>query len=320
MRPVSTRLRAGLLATCTALTALATVGPASADAASAPGAAATQLGGDWAPFSRCPVDDPAMLAADGRTDIVQCIASHSASGTMKLGSTQVITGASDLQVGVVQHSDGTNSLVAPAGGALIADSADIPGGLLGLMCPSNIPVIGDICRQITNGTLNRVTATVESAGTPTDFNLTAGATSGQPIISIPIRIHLQNPFLGGSCYIGSTAHPIVLRPQNVTAPTLGIQRFDGNGTPNTAGDMNRLSLVNASQTDTTFAVPGASGCGLAGLLDWAVNLKTGLPAAAGKNSVVLNSASTYLAGLHAPGTVVPDNGKLLSQYWHSAVQ
>ncbi|MCX5386699.1 hypothetical protein [Streptomyces sp. NBC_00083] len=315
MRPVSTRLRAGLLASCTALAALVTIGPASADATPA-----TQLAGDWAPFSRCPVDDPAMLAADGRTDIVQCIASHSASGSIKLGSTEVITGASDLQVGVVQHTGGTNSLVAPAGGALIADSADIPGGLLGLMCPSDIPVISGICRQITNGTLNRVTATVESAGTPTDFNLTAGATSGQPIIAIPIRIHLQNPFLGGSCYIGSTAHPIVLRPQNVTAPALGIQRFDGNGTPNTAGDMNRLSLLNANQTDTTFAVPGASGCGLAGLLDWAVNLKTGLPAGSGKNSVVLTSASTYLAGLHAPGTVVPDNGKLLSQYWHSAAQ
>ncbi|MEU8964165.1 hypothetical protein AB0C89_21000, partial [Streptomyces sp. NPDC048491] len=115
MRPASTRLRAGLLATCTALGALATIGPASADASSA-----TQLAGDWAPFSRCPVDDPAMLAADGRTDIVQCIASHSASGTIKLGNTNVVTGASDLQVGVVQHTGGTNSLVAPAGGALIA--------------------------------------------------------------------------------------------------------------------------------------------------------------------------------------------------------
>jgi hypothetical protein len=315
MRPVSTRLRAGLLATCTALTVLVTVGPASADSAPV-----TQLGGNWAPFTRCPVDDPPMLAADGRAEIVQCIASHAASGSIKLGSTEVVTGASDLQAGVVQHTGGAPTLVAPAGGALIADSADIPGGLLGLMCPSDIPVISDICWQITNGTLNRITATVESAGAPTGFDLTAGATSGRPILSIPVRIHLQNPFLGGSCYIGSAAHPIVLRPQNVTAPALGIKRFDGNGTPNTAGVMNRLSLTGASQTDTTFAVPGASGCGLAGMLDWAVNLKTGLPSAAGNNSVVLDNASTYLAGLNAPGTVVPNNGKLLSQYWHSAVQ
>ncbi|WP_438290270.1 hypothetical protein [Streptomyces sp. HUAS TT7] len=315
MRPVSTRLRAGLLATCTALTVLVTVGPASADSAPA-----AQLAGNWAPFTRCPVDDPAMLAADGRAEIVQCIASHAASGSIKLGSTEVVTGASDLQAGVVQHTGGAPTLVAPAGGALIADSADIPGGLLGLMCPSDIPVIGDICRQITNSTLNRVTATVESAGAPTGFDLTAGATSGKPILSIPVRIHLQNPFLGGSCYVGSATHPIVLHPQNVTAPAFGIKRFDGNGTPNTTGVMNRLSLTGADQTDTTFAVPGASGCGLAGMLDWAVNLKTGLPSAAGNNSVVLNSASTYLAGLHAPGTVVPNNGKLLSQYWHSAVQ
>ncbi len=315
MRSVSIRLRAGLLATCTALTALAAVGPASADAQAAP-----QLNGNWAPFTRCPVDAPVMLAADGRIDIVQCIASHAASGSIKLGTTEVVTGASDLQLGVVQHATGAPTLVAPAGGALIADSADIPGGLLGLMCPSDIPVISDICRGITNATLNRVVATVESAGTPSDFNLTAGATSGQPIIAIPVRIHLQNPLLGSACYIGSAAHPVVLRPQNITAPTLGIQRFDGNGTANTAGVMNRLSLINASQTDTTFAVPGASGCGLAGMLDWAVNVKTGLPSAAGHNSVVLDNASTYLAGLRAPGTVVPNNGKLLSEYWHSAVR
>lgn len=314
-RPVSTRLRAGLLATCTALTVMGTVGPAAADSAPA-----TQLGGLWAPFTRCPVDDPAMLAADGRAEIVQCIASHAASGSIKLGSTEVATGASDLQIGVVQHTGGAPTLITPASGALIADSADIPGGLLGLMCPSDIPVIGDICRQITNSTLNRVTATVESAGAPTDFNLTAGATSGRPIIALPVRVHLQNPFLGGSCYIGSAAHPIVLRPQNITAPALGIKRFDGDGTPHTAGVMNRLSLTGASQTDTTFAVPGASGCGLAGLLDWAVNLKTGLPSAAGRNSVVLDSASTHLAGLNAPGTVVPNDGRLLSQYWHSAAR
>ncbi|MFI6689003.1 hypothetical protein [Streptomyces sp. NPDC050485] len=315
MRPVSTRLRAGLLAAGTALTLLGTVGPAAADSAPA-----TRLGGAWGPFTRCPVDDPAMLAADGRIDIVQCIASHSAGGSIKLGTTEVVTGASDLQLGVVQHASGAPTLIAPADGALIADSADIPGGLLGLMCPSDIPIIGDLCRQVTDSTLNRVTATVESAGTPSDFKLTAGATTGQPIVAIPVRIHLQNPFLGGSCYLGSTSNPIVLRPRNLTAPALGIQRFGANGTADPAGVMNRLSLTGANQGDATFAVPGASGCGLAGMLDWAVNLKTGLPSAGGHNSVVLNSASTYLAGLHAPGTVVPNNGKLLSQYWHSAVQ
>ncbi|WP_329461916.1 hypothetical protein [Streptomyces sp. NBC_01431] len=315
MRPVSTRLRAGLLAAGTALTLLPTAGPAAADSAPA-----AQLNGSWAPFSRCPVDDPAMLAADGRIDIVQCIASHSADGSIRLGSTEVVTGASDLQLGVVQHASGAPTLIAPAGGALIADPADIPGGLLGLMCPSDIPVISDICRQITNSTLNRVTATVESAGTPSDFNLTAGATTGRPIVAIPIRIHLQNPLLGGSCYLGSAAQPIVLRPQNLNAPALGIQRFDADGTVDATGVMNRLSLTGANQGDATFAVPGANGCGLAGLLDWAVNLKTGLPSAAGHNSVVLNSAATYLAGLHAPGTVVPDNGKLLAQYWHSALR
>lgn len=83
--------------------------------------------------------------------------------------------------------------------------------------------------------------------------------------------------------------------------------------------MGRISLVGANQTDTTYAVPGASGCGL-GLLNWAVNLKTGLPSASGNNNVTLNNAQTYVATINNPGSVAPDAGKLLSQYWHSAAQ
>src|SRR4051794_8393946 len=64
-------------------------------------ASATTLKGDWAPFSRCPVDDQAMLAADGSTTADLCLASHSPNGSIKLGNTTATTGVSDLQVGVL---------------------------------------------------------------------------------------------------------------------------------------------------------------------------------------------------------------------------
>ncbi|WSC17745.1 hypothetical protein OIE64_04265 [Streptomyces brevispora] len=280
------------------------------------------MNGNWAPFNRCPVDDPAMLAADGSVNIAICVASHSASGAIKLGNTEATTGANDLQFGVVRNAQtGESKIVAPAGGAIVGDPADIPGGLLGLMCPSGVPVVSGICNQLADNTLNRVIATVESAGTPANFDLTAGMQSGKTIVDIPVRIHLQNPFLGSKCYIGTTSNPVVLRPQNVTVPAFGNQRFDANGAANTRGALNRVALTGNSQGDSAFAVPGVSGCGplTLGELNWAVNLKTSLPSAAGKNHLVLNDTATYTAGLATPGSSAPHAGQALSDNWHLGV-
>lgn len=303
-----------------ALVAVAIGIPLSTSPASA--ASAQAMSGNWAPFSRCPVDDPAMLAADGTTDIAICVASHSESGSIKLGNTEATTGANDLQFGIVRNaSTGAARIVAPAGGSIVGAPTEIPGGLLGIMCPNGVPVISGICNQLADASLNRVVATVESAGTPANFDLTAGMQSGKVIVDIPVRIHLQNTFLGSKCYIGTTSKPVVLRPQNITAPALASQRFDANGTPNTRGLLNRVALTGNDQGDSGFAVPGVSGCGplTLGELNWAVNLKTALPSAAGNNNLVLNDAATYTAGLTAPGSSAPHAGQTLSDSWHAGV-
>lgn len=309
-----TRLATTVTALGTALGAFASMGTATA--------ATAQLNGEWAPFTRCPVDAPQMLAADGQARTPQCIASTSPGGSIKLGGTTVVTGRTDLQMGIVQNADGSSTVVAPAGGALVADSATVPGGLLGLMCPSGVPAITAICNQLADSSLNKITATVESVGSPYDFNQTAGVLTGVPIVSIPVRIHLENPFLGSNCYIGTRSEPVVLHPSNLSYPDFGLSFFTGDGTVADDGEMSRLSLTGADQNDSTFAVPGASGCGLGlfGLIDAAVDAKTGLPSASGNNSLTLNSARTHLAGLTAPGTAVPDAGEILSRNWHSAVK
>ncbi|MFF9853881.1 hypothetical protein [Streptomyces litmocidini] len=313
MSLVSSRTRLATLSALTALGAFVSIGTATA--------AAPQLNGAWAPFDRCPVDAPAMLAADGLDRSTQCVSSSSAGGSIKLGNTTVVTGRTNLQIGVIQNADGTNTVVPPPAGSLIADSATVPGGLLGLMCPSDIPFITDICRQLSDADLNKITATVESVGTPSEFDQIAGVLTDMPIVRIPVRIHLQNPFLGSNCYIGTKTNPIVLRPSNLTSPDFSVERYDGDGSPNEEGDMSRLNILGSTQVDKTFAVPGASGCGLGlGLVNGAVNLKTGLPAAAGRNSITLDNTQTYLTGLYAPGVVAPDAGKVFSQNWHSAVR
>lgn len=305
--------RAGTAAAVTALALVAAAQPVAA-------ADDVTLNGEWEPFTRCAVDAPAMLAADGRTDTALCIASKSASGTIRIGSQTVPIGATDLQAGVVTHAGGTSTVVPPSGGALLADPAQLPGGLLGLMCPSDIPLVGDICAQLTDNDLNRVTAVVESVGTPTDFTLLAGVSQGQPILSLPVRIRLENPFLGDHCYIGSASAPIVLRPQNATVPGVRTSRFAGDGTADPAGPLNRLSATGAVQRDVAFAVPGASGCGPFGALDWAVNLKSGLPAVSGVNAIELTDPVIDVAAFASPSSAAPDQGKLFAAHWHSAVK
>lgn len=292
-------------------------GMAAAPAAAAQ-AAPPALAGLWAPLDRCPVDDSAMLAADGRTVTAACLASRSATGSMTIGGTTLSTGAANLQLGVLNQG-GAYSLVSPAGGAIIADPVAIPGGLLGLMCPSDIPVISQICDGLVGSPLNTVTAVIEPAGAPSEFDLGAGLSVGQPILTLPVKIRLQNPFLDPNCYIGSNANPILLKPANLAMPTAQFVRFDADGTANPTGEMGYVSLSGAAQGDSTFAVPEADGCGIGGLLDFAVNLKQGLPSPAGENSLVLDNASTQVGGFFTPSRFTPNQGQQLADRWHAAV-
>jgi hypothetical protein len=314
MRPTLKRMCIGMLGV---LSAVAVFIPASGASA-----ATVTLAGDWAPFNRCPVTDPAMLAATGTSSIALCVASDSPSGSITIGNVTATTGDVNLQIGLVENtSTGTFSVVAPSGGAVVAAPVQIPGGLLGLMCPSDVPAVTAVCDEITDSQLNAVTAVVESAGTPSSFSLAAGLSSGKPIVTVPVKIQLENPLLGSDCYIGSDSDPILLQPENVTTPTVQSELFDANGTPDAAsGVMTAIFSTGGTQEDDTAAIPGASGCGLLGVLDPAVDLKDGLPSASGNNSVILNDASSYLAGLFNPTSVAPNEGQTLANYWQSAVQ
>jgi hypothetical protein len=279
-------------------------------------ASAQTLNGIWGPFTRCPVDNPAMLATDGVSSDPACIANSSPNGSIKLGNSTQTTGATNLQLGAtIDDATGAFTLITPPGGALVAEPVNVEGGLLGLMCPSDIPLVSAICDGLVGSPLNAVSAVVEPAGEPSNFSRAAALSQGQPIITLPVKVHLVNPILGPSCYIGSNNDPIVLRPRNITRPTLASAIGNLDGTPNPTGALARLT-ASATQGDDTFAVPGATGCGLLGVLNTAVNQQQGLPSPAGNNNLVLNSASSPVISEGAQG---PVTGQQFSDGWHSAV-
>jgi hypothetical protein len=301
------------------LTALAVIIPGGV-------ARATTLNGDWAPFTRCPVNDPSMLAADGANVVASCSDTASASGSITLGNTTAPLGHTDLQVGVLANEatfPPAYSAVAPSGGAIVGDPVTIPGGLLGLMCPGAIPVITQLCDSITNSTLNTVTATIEPAGSPSNLNLSSVFGTGQTIITVPVKIQLSNPILGNNCFIGSDSDPIVLNPQNSVAPNNGtFDTFDPNGTSDPNGALQVSTVNGGTIVDNTFSVPGATGCG--GLLfSWAVDpvldLKEGLPSASGHNHLTLNDPSISIAGYTVPSSMAPNQGQDLAAAWNSAI-
>lgn len=279
-------------------------------------ASAATLPGEWAAFSDCPVDDPTMLAADGSAVISACLGGGAPSGTITMGSTTMSVGAVRLQFGVLNRG-GAYSLVSPASGGMSGDPITVPGGLLGLMCPSNIPVISQICRTVVDSPLNTVTATLEPAGPATDFDLTAAVVTGRPIMTLPVKIHLRNPFLDAGCYIGSNQDPMILKVANQTRPVAKFVRFDADGTPNPAGELTYTDLSGASVADTSFAVPAARGCGLLGLIDSVVNARQGLPSPAGSNSLVLDGTGFRLGGFADPRAHVPTQGRQLAARWHA---
>ena len=277
------------------------------------------LRGEWSHYDRCPVLDSLMVAVDGRTGLGYCVSAGSGSGSFKLGSTEAQAGASDIQFGLVAPYP--YDVVSPSGGAIASAPVDVPGGLLGLACPSADPLVIAVCNLITDDSLNRVTATVEDAGPPSDFNLAAGTQLGVPIMTLPIKVHLENPLLGSTCYIGTDADPIILRPaaSDFTGSSFSVVRFREDGTPDSGGALSEVVISGVTQADTTFAVPGATGCGTGGVLNSAINSKSGLPSPSGNNSVVLSDGTSFVVTFANPESHYPYAGLDLADAWYAAI-
>jgi hypothetical protein len=240
-----------------------------------------------------------MLASDGGvTTLGLCVASNSTHGSITIGTTTTATGNSNLQIGaIINETTGVFTVVGSPTDALIADSAQITAG--------GVPV----------------TATVESAGLPSNFNFIAGIELGVPIVTIPVKIHLQSVpgaavDLGPSCFIGSDQAPILLNPENtdLSRAKLKFEQFDPNGVPDPNGPLETIVVTGAVQGDDTFAVPGATGCGPNGdgSLDNVVNAVAGIPSPSGANHLVLDDASSALV---AP--INGENGQTFADQWHA---
>ncbi|MGO1070957.1 hypothetical protein [Lysobacter sp. CA199] len=270
--------------------------------------------GPYAMFRFCPYTNPTVTT---------CVINRTTSGSLNIGSTSMpIDKPIVLQGGI--ENIGPSPLYAAVGGpTLSAPSAKVPGGLLGIVNPApNWPGPLWTAFWAIVGAVNDVNATLEPVqNVQTNFgNALYPPTDGSDPTAarLAVRVRLDNPFLGGSCYIGSAQDPIVLKLQTGTtappAPNLPIAGNPGVVTNVWTDEPNFIGYLQVDDTtlvDNSFAVPAAKGCGnialglpiltpiLDALVSGAVNLKVGLPAAAGKNTAIMTgnaslSASEYV--------------------------
>jgi hypothetical protein len=269
-----------------AVAAAVSVG-ALAFASSAMAAAPT---GVFAPFKYCPYQNTAVQT---------CLKSTTTSGSFKLGNATVpITSSTPtvLQGGYTFDGATTFFNAANGGSTLVSTPLKVPGGLLGLVSTGGFSGILIDLFNAAVASVNDVYATAEQAG-PIQMDFINYLIADGTAFTLPIKVHLTNPFLGSSCYIGSNSNPITLRltlgTTNPPAPNTPISGSPGE--PETNADGTYRTAPNTRLVDNSFSVPGANNCGFTFLdklvITAAVNLKEGLPSAAGKNTAILQGTA-----------------------------
>jgi hypothetical protein len=267
----------------------------SAPAASA--AASGQPTGAYSGMGTCPTSSQQLQNTNNGT--VGCVVATIGGGSMTIGGVTVpLTSVMTAKFGVywldngptVTFPDGNEtsifSTVTPTdGNELSSAPLDVP-----------IPGLSNFFPGVTSAIVQ-----VQLAGPITNF---APLAIGEdyPVFQLPLKFHLLNVFLGLNCYVGSSSSPILLQPTTgTTAPPSPAKPITGDpGSINLGSDPNGFSTLlvgisGATLVDNSFSVPGATGCGIGGSLDWLVNLLFGLGSAAGHNSATLTGVSTNLA-------------------------
>jgi hypothetical protein len=246
--------------------------------------------GAYAPYADCPL---------GNSTVEECLVATTSSGEFIVGKKTVpIKNAITLQGGTHENEEtGALNFIGAEGGETLSHSPQsVPGGLLGLV---NCPEISNwlervACELVFENGLTGVNATTELAAPATSIgiNETNLLSKTGTALSLPVKVHLENPFLGEGCYVGSNAKPIVLELTTGTtsppAPNKPISGNPGKGKILEGGsifEISENSLVNNS-----FAAPEAEGCGgiFSFLIDPIIDSELGVPSAAGHNTAILN--------------------------------
>jgi hypothetical protein len=252
--------RARVVGTAMLLVALAALGLA--------GSAQAKLTGEFTKFAQCPYTN---------TEVRKCIYSLTTSGEVVLGNKKVpIEKPVTLQggAGPVDEVTEMSKFYAATNGITLSKSPqNVPGGLLGIVPDASSPfLVKALIKFFLENSLTGVNSTLELAKPASEIRISEfriAAEEGVGLI-MPVKVHLENPFLGKNCYVGSSTSPITWNLTSATTspplPNKAISGFGGEG--EFLEEAKIVVLKNNKIVDNAWSAPTASGCG--GILSFLV--------------------------------------------------
>jgi hypothetical protein len=283
--------------------------PLAALVAAAPANAEPQ--GIFKIFNECPT---------ANKEVTRCAYVKTTSGEFSIGTDKVpINKSLVLQGGLVSSGNHENPeeydlIAAKNNETLSKTELNVPGGLNDLLGCEEIKGEGLFekslraeCEEIFEEKMTSVTATVEilpSSKVFAVFNEAALREQKGTALTLLVRFHLKNTFLGSACYVGSEANPVKLHlTTGETSPPAGFKALKGAfGKQETLEEKGQtaLRITGDSLVENAFSEPGAEGCGefesLKGFLDTSIDQRLKLPNKAGENTAIfdgeLNLASS----------------------------
>jgi hypothetical protein len=256
--------------------------------------------GEFAKFNDCPSTN---------VEVKKCLISITNGGKIILGSKETpITNPVTLQGGFGKPNSEHISKFYEAvnGGETLSKTPQpVPGGLAGLVkCPEISNFFERLaCELVFENGVTGVNATLELAKPASEikiseFNLLVEEGLA---LQLPVKIHLENPFLGSSCYVGSNSAPMIWNlTTGETTPPAGVKPMKGSsGLLELKEETEIAQLTGNELVDNNWKAPGVNGCSepFSLILDPIIDLALGLPASEGVNSALLkNTIDTASAG------------------------
>jgi hypothetical protein len=271
-----------------ALAALVAIAALLAGAGSAFAAVPT---GDYTVFDHCPRFSPKVNL---------CLYARTSTGEATLGNqTAPITVPIVLQGGIIrdERTEGETFVAVLNGETLTKAPQKLPDGLRSLLECDEIdePMERAACELVFESGATAVNATTELAKPAGAIAISKNNLVNREgvALTLPVKIHLENPLLGSECYIGSNGRPLVWNLRtNTTRPPPPNRAIDGKAGKIEEKDEGEFIEIAANTlVDNAFASPSVTGCSglISDVLRPIINSKLGLPAAAGHNTAILNS-------------------------------
>lgn len=253
------------------------------------GSASAKLVGEYTKFQFCPWTNP---------EVARCLYSLTEGGEVVLGKKKVpVENPVTIQGGFSKPVERISKFFGATNGVTMSKAKqNVPGGLLGIVPPEESPwLVKKLSQFFFENSLTGVTSTLELAQSASNIKISELNLSGKVGVALkmPVKVHLENPFLGSNCFVGSSSSPIVWElTSGTTSPPPPNTPITGKAGKIQFLEGGRILRLNENElVDNAWSAPGAGGCGgiLAFLVNPIINSQIGLPSAAGKNTTILKN-------------------------------